>query len=98
LTGEPGLFLGEVVGVRLSELVPGVVRLDEGGAGVEVLTGAVSSEDPLAGVLGAAEVLVVDRSSALKVLVAGPDGGLGPTTGACPKVDEVPLEGGLLLA
>jgi hypothetical protein len=100
LASESGLFPSEVVGVRLSELAPGVVRLDEdGGAGVQVLAVAASSEDPLAGVLGgAAKVLVVDPSGALKVLVARSDGGPGPTTGTGLKVGEVPFDGGSLVA
>ncbi len=85
--------------MRLSELAPGIVGLvEDGGAGVEVLTVAASGEDPLTGVLGAAKVLVVDAQSALEVVVSGPDGGVCPTTRSCPKVDEILLEGSLSAA
>ena len=87
-----------MVGLRLSELAPCVGDVvEDGGAGVQVLTVAASSEDPLTGVLCAAKILVVDPPGALEVLLAGPDGGLGPTTGAGLKISEVPFEGDLLV-
>jgi hypothetical protein len=99
LTGEKGLFPGEVVGLRLSELAPCVGDVvEDGGAGFQVLTAASAGEESLARILGEAKVLVVDPPGALKVLVADPDGELVPTPGAGPEVGEVLLESGLLCA
>ena len=99
LSSEPGPLALEKPSVRFGCLLPGTFGcLQRGGAALETLTAAVPGEEPTAGILGSAEVLLVGSAGRLKVLVASPDGRVGPPSGAGPEIREVLFEGGLLLA
>ena len=99
LGSEPGPLALEKPSVRFGCLPPGTLGcLQRGGAALEVFTAAVPGEEPTAGVLGSAEVLLVDLPGGLKVLVASSDGRVGPPSGAGAEIREVLFEGGLLLA
>jgi hypothetical protein len=94
LSSEPGSLALEKPSVRFGCLLPGTFGCPQrGGAGVEVLTPAVPGEEPTAGVLGSAEVLLVGSPGRLKVLVASPDGRVGPPSCTGAEIREVLFEG-----
>ena len=94
LSDEPGPLALEKTSVRFGCLLPGTLGcLHRGGADFQVLTAAVPGEEPKAGILGSAMVLLVGSSGRLKGLVAIPNGRIGPPSGAGREIREVLFEG-----
>jgi len=97
LGGEPGPLAFEKPSVRFGRTLPGTLgHLERCGTGLEVSAASVPTEEPTAGILGAAEVLLVDSPRDLEVLVTGSDGRVRPPPGTGPEVSKVRFERGLL--
>jgi hypothetical protein len=97
LGGEPGPLVFEKPSVRFGRTLPGTLgHLERCGTGLKVSAASVPTEEPMAGILGAAEVLLVDSPRDLEVLVTGSDGRVRPSSGAGAEVGKVLFERGLL--
>jgi hypothetical protein len=95
--GEPGPLVFEKPSVRFGRTLPGTLgHLERCGTGLKVSAASVPTEEPMAGILGAAEVLLVDSPRDLEVLVTGSDGRVRPSSGAGAEVGKVLFERGLL--